>query len=202
MKVNVKVDRLAQRGPQTAFVECTRVDIVCYGGSRCGGKSRAMALDFWLHAERNGLDAKGLMLRKTREDLKDFAKAKADGKMKGRPEDVQRNRAIMAMLRSGQSWNTIVTATGASRSTLAKLAKRLAPAMQQTPGRLGGVGHTGQQRLRLRGTVKAGKMKAQPRQLHWFPFPIRAEHSLRRCDLRLLETFALRSAGSRPAQPR
>ena len=61
-----------QRGPQTAFVECTSVDIVCYGGARGGGKSWAMALDFWLHAERFGLDAKGLMLRKTREDLKDF----------------------------------------------------------------------------------------------------------------------------------
>ena len=70
-----------------------------------------------------------------RRQAQGIAKAKADGKMKGRPEDVQRNKAIMAMLRSGQSWNTIVTATGASRSTLAKLAKRLAPAMQQTPGR-------------------------------------------------------------------
>ena len=30
-----------------------------------------MALDFFLHAERYGPDAKGLMLRKTREDLKD-----------------------------------------------------------------------------------------------------------------------------------
>ena len=48
------------------------VDIVCYGGARGGGKSWAMALDFWLHAERYGPDAKGLMLRKTREDLKDF----------------------------------------------------------------------------------------------------------------------------------
>ena len=70
-----------------------------------------------------------------RRQAQGIAKAKADGKMKGRPEDVERNKAIMAMLRSGQSWNTIVTATGASRSTLAKLAKRLAPAMQQTPGR-------------------------------------------------------------------
>ena len=70
-----------------------------------------------------------------RRQAQGIAKAKADGKMKGRPEDVQRNKAIMAMLRSGQSWNTIVAATGASRSTLAKLAKRLAPAMQQMPGR-------------------------------------------------------------------
>ncbi|WP_457154737.1 helix-turn-helix domain-containing protein [Mesorhizobium sp. P5_C1] len=33
----------------------------------------------------------------------------------------------MAMLRKGQSWNTIVKATNCSRSTLAKLAKRLEP---------------------------------------------------------------------------
>ena len=31
----------------------------------------------------------------------------------------------MAMLRKGQSWSSIVLATGCSRSTLAKLAKRL-----------------------------------------------------------------------------
>jgi hypothetical protein len=73
MKEDVKVEIVKpQRGPQTAFVECTSVDIVCYGGARGGGKSWAMALDFFLHAERYGPDARGLMLRKTREDLKDF----------------------------------------------------------------------------------------------------------------------------------
>lgn len=45
--------------------------------------------------------------------------------MKGRPEDAERNEAILDMLRKGQSWNTIVKATNCSRSTLAKLAKRL-----------------------------------------------------------------------------
>lgn len=73
MNENVKVEIIKpQKGPQTAFAECTSVDIVCYGGARGGGKSWAMALDFWLHAERYGSDARGLMLRKTREDLKDF----------------------------------------------------------------------------------------------------------------------------------
>lgn len=52
-----------QQGPQTAFVECSSVDIVCYGGARGGGKSWAMALDFFLHAEQYGADAKGIMLR-------------------------------------------------------------------------------------------------------------------------------------------
>ena len=60
-----------------------------------------------------------------RRQAQGIAKAKAEGRMKGRPEDAQRNEAIMDMLRKGQSWNTIVKATGASRSTLSRLAKRL-----------------------------------------------------------------------------
>jgi len=46
------------------------------------------------------------------------------GLYKGRPEDKGRNAAITKMLKGGQSWNSIVAATGASRSTLARLAKR------------------------------------------------------------------------------
>jgi DNA invertase Pin-like site-specific DNA recombinase len=53
-----------------------------------------------------------------------IAKAKEEGRYRGRPEDEQRNAAIMKMLKAGQSWNSIVAATGASRSTLARLAKR------------------------------------------------------------------------------
>lgn len=53
-----------------------------------------------------------------------IAKAKDEGKYRGRPEDKTRNNAILNMLRGGQSWNTIVSATGCSRSTLARLAKR------------------------------------------------------------------------------
>ena len=45
--------------------------------------------------------------------------------MKGRPEDAKRNEAILLMLRSGQSWTRITDATCCSRSTLARLAKRL-----------------------------------------------------------------------------
>ncbi|MGE3362808.1 MAG: recombinase family protein [Rhizobiaceae bacterium] len=50
--------------------------------------------------------------------------AKAKGVYRGRPEDAERNAAIIEMLRSGQSWNSIIAATKASRSTLARLAKR------------------------------------------------------------------------------
>ena len=51
-------------------------------------------------------------------------KAMAEGKFKGRPEDTKRNSAIMKMLAARTSWTDIQAATGCSRSTIAKLAKR------------------------------------------------------------------------------
>ncbi|RWX69641.1 resolvase [Mesorhizobium sp. M4B.F.Ca.ET.089.01.1.1] len=59
-----------------------------------------------------------------RRQAQGIAKAKDQGKYRGRPEDTARNKAILSMLSSGQSWNTIVSATGCSRSTLARLVKR------------------------------------------------------------------------------
>ena len=59
-----------QHGPQTHFLTCP-ADIVVYGGARGGGKSFASLGEFWCHAEDWGPAAKGLMVRKTREDLKD-----------------------------------------------------------------------------------------------------------------------------------
>ena len=44
----------------------------------------------------------------------------------GRPENKRRNARIAAMLKSGQSWSTIQAATGCSRATIAKIAKRAA----------------------------------------------------------------------------
>src|SRR4029079_12578470 len=46
---------------------------------------------------------------------------KAQGRMKGRPENVDRNRMIVDMLNQGKTWNAIIAGTGASRSTLARL---------------------------------------------------------------------------------
>lgn len=60
-----------------------------------------------------------------RRQAQGIAKAKVEGRYRGRPEDTERNAAILKMLKSGQSWNTIVDATGCSRSTLSKVAKRL-----------------------------------------------------------------------------
>ncbi|TPM31459.1 recombinase family protein [Mesorhizobium sp. B2-3-4] len=61
-----------------------------------------------------------------RRQAQGIQKAKGEGKYRGRPEDEQRNAAISKMLKSGQSWSSIVAATGASRSTLARLTKRVA----------------------------------------------------------------------------
>jgi DNA invertase Pin-like site-specific DNA recombinase len=54
------------------------------------------------------------------------ARAKAEGKYKGRPEDSARNAGIAGMLRSGMSWTAIQEATGCSRATIAKVARRAA----------------------------------------------------------------------------
>jgi DNA invertase Pin-like site-specific DNA recombinase len=59
------------------------------------------------------------------------AKAKAAGLYRGRKEDVARNRGIAAMLKAGSSWSHIQAATGCSRATIAKIAKRHAGAPAQ-----------------------------------------------------------------------
>jgi DNA invertase Pin-like site-specific DNA recombinase len=53
------------------------------------------------------------------------AKAKAAGLYKGRAEDVERNNGIGRMISAGQSWSSIQAATGCSRATIAKIAKRI-----------------------------------------------------------------------------
>jgi DNA invertase Pin-like site-specific DNA recombinase len=88
--------------------------------------------------QRRMLDAINAMMldmlaAPTRKDYEDrrrrqnqgIARAKEEGLYKGRPEDVDRNAAIMKMLAGGMTWADIVKATGASRSTLSKLAKRV-----------------------------------------------------------------------------
>lgn len=77
------------------------------------------------------LDLLAAIARKDYEDRRrrqaqGIVTAKADGVYRGRPEDVKRNDAITTMLRGGQSWNSIIAATGCSRSTLSRLAKRVA----------------------------------------------------------------------------
>lgn len=75
------------------------------------------------------LDMLAAIARKDYEDRRrrqaqGIATAKTEGRYRGRPENVQRNTAIQQMLKAGQSWSSIVNATGVSRSTLARLSKR------------------------------------------------------------------------------
>ncbi len=56
-------------------------------------------------------------------------RAKAAGAYKGRPEDTKRNAGIAAMLKAGSSWTAVQDAFGCSRATVAKIAKRAAPAV-------------------------------------------------------------------------
>lgn len=53
-------------------------------------------------------------------------KARADGRYKGRIENRARNDGIASMLRAGSSWSMVQSATGCSRATVAKIAKRIA----------------------------------------------------------------------------
>ncbi len=78
------------------------------------------------------LDVLAAVARKDYEDRRrrqaeGIEKAKADGRYKGRPEDVERNAAIAAMLAKGVSWSAIQDATGCSRSTIARIAKPKEP---------------------------------------------------------------------------
>jgi DNA invertase Pin-like site-specific DNA recombinase len=59
-----------------------------------------------------------------RRQTQGISKAKAEGRYRGRPEDAGRNAGIAAMLTSKVSWSAIQAATGCSRATIARIAKR------------------------------------------------------------------------------
>jgi DNA invertase Pin-like site-specific DNA recombinase len=111
-------------------------------------KVRVVALDLptsWVMTTGNGdeftarmFDAiNGMMLDMlaaiARKDYQDrrrrqadgIAKAMADGLYRGRPEDIERNESIAAMLKAGLSYTAVQEATGCSRATVAKIAKRI-----------------------------------------------------------------------------
>ena len=60
------------------------------------------------------------------DDASGLQRVAASGAYRGRPEDTDRNAGIAGMLRSGMSWTDIQAATGCSRATIAKVAKRAA----------------------------------------------------------------------------
>jgi hypothetical protein len=62
--------RFVPQPRQRAYIT-SPADITVFGGARGGGKTFGSLGDFWLHSEAYGVNARGLMVRKTREDLKD-----------------------------------------------------------------------------------------------------------------------------------
>lgn len=75
------------------------------------------------------LDMLAAVARKDYEDrrrrqMQGQAKAKAEGKYVGRPENKRRNARIATMLAAGTSYTAVQEATGCSRATVAKIAKR------------------------------------------------------------------------------
>jgi DNA invertase Pin-like site-specific DNA recombinase len=91
-------------------------------GDRQGGR---------VHSAINGmlLDMLAAIARKDYEDrrrrqMQGQEKAKAEGKYVGRPENKRRNTRIATMLAAGASYSAIQEATGCSRATVAKIAKR------------------------------------------------------------------------------
>jgi DNA invertase Pin-like site-specific DNA recombinase len=65
-----------------------------------------------------------------RHEMQGQAKAKAEGKYVGRPENKRRNARIAAMLAARTSYTDIQKATGCSRATVAKVAKRAGALLQ------------------------------------------------------------------------
>ncbi|WP_332716097.1 recombinase family protein [Pelagibacterium mangrovi] len=59
-----------------------------------------------------------------RRQAQGIAKAKAAARYQGRPENAKRNAEIVRMLDRGDTWNSIIAATGCSRSTISRLKSR------------------------------------------------------------------------------
>jgi DNA invertase Pin-like site-specific DNA recombinase len=82
------------------------------------------------------LDMLAAVARKDYEDrrrrqMQGQEKAKAAGKYVGRPENKRRNNRIAQMLAAGTSYTDVQRATGCSRATVAKIAKRSADRAQR-----------------------------------------------------------------------
>jgi DNA invertase Pin-like site-specific DNA recombinase len=75
------------------------------------------------------LDMLAAIARKDYEDrrrrqMQGQERARAEGRLRGRPEDGKRNGKIASMLASGASYSAVQEAVGCSRATVAKIAKR------------------------------------------------------------------------------
>jgi DNA invertase Pin-like site-specific DNA recombinase len=65
-----------------------------------------------------------------RRQAQGVAKAKLEGKYRGRPEDTDRNAGIAGMLRSGMSWTAIQAAVGCRLASPAYTAARATLALR------------------------------------------------------------------------
>ena len=79
----------------------------------------AMLLDMLAAVARKDYDDR------RRRQAEGQTRAKAEGRYRGRVEDVARNDGIARMLAAGIPWSTVMATTGASRATIAKVAKRM-----------------------------------------------------------------------------
>jgi DNA invertase Pin-like site-specific DNA recombinase len=92
--------------------------------SRMFGAINGMLLDMLAAISRKDYDDR------RRRTAQGIAKAKAEGKYRGRPENAARNAGIGAMLRGGASWSAIQKATGCSRATINKVSRRMIAAAE------------------------------------------------------------------------
>lgn len=66
-----------------------------------------------------------------RRQAQGIERAKTEGKFPGRKANEARNEGIAKLLNAGQSWATIIAATGCSRDTVARISKALREASGQ-----------------------------------------------------------------------
>lgn len=56
-----------------------------------------------------------------RRQAEGIAKAKSEGRYRGRPADTERHNLILDMINRGMTWSQVAKATGASRSTISRV---------------------------------------------------------------------------------
>ncbi|AWN42691.1 recombinase family protein [Methylobacterium durans] len=81
----------------------------------------AMLLDMLAAVARKDYDDR------RRRQAQGQARAKVEGKYRGRPADLKRHKAIADMLHRGMSWQAVMDAAGCSRTMVAAVSKTLSP---------------------------------------------------------------------------
>ena len=95
------------------------LDNACYRRARMFDAINGMLLDMLAAISRKDYEDRRRRQKQGQE------RARAEGRLRGRPEDQKRNAKIAAMLAAGTSYSAVQTAIGCSRATVAKIAKRV-----------------------------------------------------------------------------